>query len=168
MMQSLAAFLEKKAKAKVRKDKRKAKAAVLWVGDQIGRTDLKKKIVTALGHLDRKINGNSCRIHGAPCVGSLAYHLLPQHRGDAFRFIEKNVVWACRRANYGEVMNRSDYADKHEQIFGAPHIQAIKDEAARIKASPEWIASGGYTRADLFKILENIKIKLLDNTQIGK
>ena len=159
-MRSLEEFLAKKAKAKERKAKRKAKAAILWVGEQTSRTDIKVKIVRALGLLDRKLHGGACRIHGAPCVGTLAYHILPQMLGDAFRFIRLNVVWACAKANRGEQMNRSLYAEKHLAIFGAARIQAIRDEAARIKASPEF----PYSRAALLGIFENVRIKLaLDN-----
>ncbi len=156
MTKAFEEFLAKRAVAAVKKAKRKAKAAILWVGELTSRTDLKKKIVRALGLLDRKLRGNSCRIHGAPCVGTLAYHLIPQASGDAYRFIPENVVWACRRANRGEQINRAIFAEKHRVIFGDAYIQAIHDEAKRIKASPEF----PYTRAALLGIFENVRIKL--------
>ena len=162
MTKAFEKFLADRAKAKVRKEKRRAKAATLWVGEQTSRTDIKVKIVRALGLLDRKNNGNACRIHGAPCVGSVAYHILAQMLGDAYRFIPENVVWACSRANRGEQMNRQLYAEKHRVIFGDAYIQAIHDEAKRIKASPEF----PYTRAALLGIFERVRINLaLDKPQ---
>jgi len=157
-MKSLAEYLAKKAKSKIKNEKRRAKAKLLWVADTASRTSVKAKIVRALGLLDRQRNGNSCRIHGAPCVGGVAYHILPQMNGDAFRFIEENVIWACNQANRGEQMNRDLYAQKHRQIFGDAYIQAIRDEAARIKASPGF----PYTRAALREIFESVKKRLTE------
>lgn len=98
------------------------------------RTDIKKQIVHELGLLDRKINGPYCRL-GVACPahvwtghhpGEVAYHIIPQMRGDAARFIPENVVWACAAANRGEQMNRSLYEDKHVTVFGRDRIERIK------------------------------------------
>lgn len=97
----------------------------------IKRGALKTAIVRLLGLLDRKKNGNQCRL-GAECpektqhFGTLAYHIVPAQRGDSARFIPENVVWACRQSNYGEVMNRSLYRDKHIAIFGKDRIERIE------------------------------------------
>lgn len=102
------------------------------IKDALTRTQLKAAIVKLLGLLDKARNGPMCRIHGNH-PGQLAYHLIPQQRGDAARFIEENVVWACRKANFGEMMNRSLYDQKHIDLFGEARINRIKAEARKIK-----------------------------------
>lgn len=59
----------------------------------------------------------------------MGYHIIPQQRGDAARFIPENVVWACAAANYGEVMNRSLYREKHIAIFGRDRVERIEKTA---------------------------------------
>lgn len=104
----------------------------------VSRKELKDSIVHMLGLIDRAINGPSCRIHTLQQgfgfhSGQVAYHLIPQQRGDAARFLEENVVWACRDANYGERMNRSLYRQKHIDLFGKERIERIESLARSIK-----------------------------------
>jgi len=144
-------FMAKKAKAAERRKKRREKGLALGIRSSVKKGDLKAKIVRLLGLLDRKRNGNACRIHGAPCLGTLAYHIVPQQRGDAARFIEENVVWACRRANYGEKMNRSLYRDKHIAIFGKERVERIEAIAKK---------EAHFSTAELWDIHESVKAKI--------
>lgn len=151
-MKSFEEFLAKRAKAAERKSKRAAKRRELKVGETTKRSDLKVKIVRVLGLLDAKANGTHCRIHGAPCQGEVAYHLIPQQRGDATRFRRDNIVWACRRANYGEFRNRSLYREKHIQIFGRARIESIEEAAKAIVQ---------FSRADLLEMFDNLRSELV-------
>ena len=150
-MRSLAEYLAAKIKAKERKAKRRAKRVELKIGDLATKGDMKKKIVRALGLLDRKTNGNACRIHGSPCVGNTAYHLCPQGRGDAARFLPENVVWACKAANYGEFRNRSLYREKHCAIFGRASIERIESIAT---------GTAHFSSADLRAMFEVVRFEL--------
>jgi hypothetical protein len=152
-------FLAKVALAKIRRAKRAAKRKELTIGDLCNRTTMKEKIVRALGLLDRKINGDDCRLgrrcpayrQYGPHPGTLGYHLIPQKRGDASRFYPPNVVWACSRANFGEMHNRDLYAEYHVEIFGQKRIDEIK-AIARTTAD--------YSNADLRELFEEVKLKL--------
>jgi len=150
-----------KARAEKRKSNRRfiAKVAGKPVRSIIKTGKLKENIVRLLGLLDRKINGPLCRL-GSWCPayakfgihnGTLAYHIVPQQRGDAARFLPENVIWACRAANCGEHYNRSLYEDKHLSAFGQERID-------RIKAVARTVAH--YSRADLFAMREQLKWKL--------
>jgi 5-methylcytosine-specific restriction endonuclease McrA len=112
------------------------------------RTAIKEQIVRLLGLLDRRINGNNCRIHGEPCVGEVAYHIVPQKRGDAARFIPENVVWACSRANYGENMNRDLYRHKHVLLFGKVRVELL-ETISRTKKK--------FSTAELVELRDQIK-----------
>jgi 5-methylcytosine-specific restriction endonuclease McrA len=115
------------------------------------RTALKEQIVRLLGLLDMKVNGRHCRIHGEPCVGEVAYHLIPQKRGDAARFVPENVVWACSRANFGENMNRDLYRHKHVLIFGKVRIEKLEEisRTQRKYSTVELVALKNKIRADI-------------------
>lgn len=120
---------------------------------------IKAQIVHELGLLDRKLHGPYCRL-ATECpkfkkVGyhavEVAYHLIPQMRGDAARFLAKNVVWACSDANQGERLNRSLYDDKHIKVFGAARIAEIKEVAREI---------ADFSDADLLEKLREVRVLL--------
>lgn len=124
------ALLRKRAE---KKEKRVAKSKALGIW-RPKRGDIKEDIVHLLGLLDRKEHGPLCRL-GSECPrwkrigphnGEVAYHLIPQKRGDAARFLRKNVVWACRDANEGERHNRDLYREKHVRIFGRDVVESIE------------------------------------------
>lgn len=121
---SWAEFQALKRKAAERKTKRIAKAKMIGTWSP-PRKDVKDAIVTELGRRDMLINGTTCRIHGHH-RGELAYHLTPQSRGDAARFIPENVVWACAAANDGERWHRTLYREKHIAIFGIERVERIE------------------------------------------
>ncbi len=152
---TLAQFKALKAKAAKRAGKRHAKRRVIAAARGIRSTiktgNLKKQLVRMLGLLDRKLRGPFCRIHGEPCLGTIAYHLVPQQRGDATRLLPENVVWACQGANYGEFRNRSLYRQKHVDLFGAELIERLEEIAGEFKK---------YSRAELFELREKLKAQL--------
>ncbi len=154
----------------LRKEKREEKRATLPWGskpkkkptklNQIStRGAIKKQIVHEYGLLDRKLHGPYCRL-GVECprykkigfhAGEVAYHLIPQMRGDAARFVQSNIVWACSDANHGERLNRSLYDEKHIKVFGAARIAEIKEIAK---------GTADYSTADLLGILADVRSKL--------
>lgn len=144
--------------AAAKKAKRKAKAKEIGTY-QPNRGDLKDRIVRLLGLLDRKINGAICRLgHECPAyskiglhTGEVAYHLIPQKRGDAARFLRENVVWACHAANFGEVNNRDLYREKHITIFGQERIEGI-EAISRMTAD--------YSMEDLKEMEKTVKAEL--------
>lgn len=104
----------------------------------ISRGTLKAQIIRLLGLRDRLLHGPFCRIMPecptkAAHFGTLAYHLVPAQRGDATRFVPENVVWACSAANYGEVMNRSLYREKHITIFGRERMERLEAMAREVR-----------------------------------
>lgn len=111
---------------------------------------LKANIVRLLGLLDKKRNGSLCRICQKR-MGILAYHLVPQQRGDAARFIEANVVWACGPCNFGEMMNRSLYREKHIIIFGKERIERLEEIARTMRK---------YELAELLELRREIREKI--------
>jgi hypothetical protein len=127
MTKAFEEFLAKKAKAKVRKEKRAARARELWTKPTGSLIELKKKIVHQLGLRDKRLNGDSCRIHRKKCSGPYCgYHLVPQARGGMARLDPRGVVYACTAANRGEQMNRSLYREKHVEIFGEALILELE------------------------------------------
>lgn len=61
------------------------------------------------------------------------------------------MVWACSRANYGEVNNRDLYAQHHEVLFGAARMGRL------------WAISRGtrqYTTAELLELRAELKTEL--------
>ncbi|MDE2020323.1 MAG: hypothetical protein KGJ13_08315 [Patescibacteria group bacterium] len=119
------------------------------------RQELKRRIVRNLGLLDAAKNGRDCRIKKAKhClgVGSIAYHIIPQMRGDATRFVRENVVWACVACNRGEQMNRSLYRQYHVDIFGKERVENL-ESIARGEAH--------FSIAALQTILENTRAEVI-------
>ncbi len=116
----------------------------------IDRTALKEAIVHLLGLLDAKLNGSECRIHGGH-KGEVAYHLIPQKRGDAARFVPENVVWACHDANFGEKNNRDLYRHKHIQIFGKARVERIEAISRGIRK---------YSNEELLELRDQIKAQI--------
>lgn len=114
------------------------------------RQSIKDNIVTLLGHLDRELHGVLCRIHGGH-QGELAYHIVPQQRGDAARFVPENVVWACGQANYGEKWNRSAYRDIHVKIFGRELVERLEAVARTAKK---------YTTAELLDLRRAVRSQI--------
>ena len=118
-------------KVALRKAKRMEKRKAMSGGRLTpGRSEVKKAIVHLLGLLDAKRNGKVCKIH-LNHPGEVAYHLVPQQRGDAARFDPDNVVWACRAANSEEVNNRSLYREKHIRLFGRDRIERLEEIARK-------------------------------------
>lgn len=114
---------------------------------------IKSQIVRLLGLSDRRKHGPQCRIIPECPVkgyhfGTLAYHIVPAQRGDATRFEPENVVWACRSANYGEVMNRSLYREKHIKVFGRDRVERLEAKAREYRK---------FSRAELLELREAIK-----------
>lgn len=96
----------------------------------LDRKAIKDQIVRLLGLLDMYRFGKACRIF-KDRPGEVGYHLVPQQRGDAARFLPENVVWASAAANDGERLNRSLYREKHVAIFGKNRVEAIEAVARR-------------------------------------
>ena len=158
------------AKTASRKAKRALKQAVLFpvkrrkpkmrlIGDLIRKGPLKTQIVRLLGLLDRKLNGPGCRLgilcpayaRIGPHNGDRAYHIEPQQRGDAARFVPENVIWTCNAANYGEFRNRNAYGEKHIALFGEERI-------ARIKAIAK--TTRQYPRAELLQMRRDLRRRI--------
>ncbi len=148
---TFAGFIVKKRPKRIRRT-----VKISQVSD---RGALKASIVTLLGLLDRKLNGPQCRLgHLCPAYrdigphhGQVGYHLIPQKRGDAARFLRENVVWACSRANLGEVNNRDLYAKHHEILFGVARMARLWAISRTIKQ---------YTDAELRELRAEIKAEL--------
>jgi len=126
------AIQKKKAKARLRKKKRKAKRNELSAQGFVYPISFgmyKKKVLEICKSFiklrDKYRHGPMCRICGKR-EGNVAYHLIPQQRGDATKFLKENMVLACRGCNYGEYKNRSLYRDKHILIFGKEHIENLE------------------------------------------
>ena len=110
----------------------------------IKRGPLKKAIVRLLGLLDRKKNGPLCRLMDeCPQFPKIGYHngdtschIAPQSRGDAARLVQENVYWGCGPANFGEMMNRSLYREKHIRVFGKERVERVEAIANTIKQIP--------------------------------
>lgn len=159
-----------KLKSKIKADKREEKRASLPWGSKAkkkpttlrqvsSRGAIKVQIVHEYGLLDRKLFGPYCRL-GVECpkfkrigfhAGQVAYHLIPQMRGDAARFLQINIVWACSDANQGERLNRSLYREKHIKVFGLDRILKI-EEVARGMAD--------FSDADLVEKLQEVRALL--------
>lgn len=141
-----------------------AKQKTRKIGHLIKRGPLKASIIRLLGLLDRNKNGNACRL-GRECPtktphpGFLAYHLVPAMRGDSTRFIEENVVWACSEANYGEVMNRSLYRQKHVDLFGKDLIERLEATAREMRQ---------YKMSELLELRASLKSQLESAVRCGK
>ncbi len=155
---------EKSAMRKAKKDEKRS--SLPW-GDKAAkkprrirhismRGAIKEQIVHLLGLLDARLNGKECRLgHLCPAYrdlgkhdGQVGYHLTPQKRGDAARFLPENVVWACHRANNGERWNRDLYRQHHVTLFGAARVERI-EAIARTKAD--------YSMADLREKLAEVR-----------
>lgn len=126
------------------------------IGRLASRSTLKAQIIRLLGLRDRKLNGPMCRLGDecptkTPHHGTLAYHVVPAQRGDSTRFVPSNVVWACSAANYGEVMNRSLYRDKHCRVFGTAMIEELEAQARQVKK---------YTRDELVYMRDSLRAEL--------
>src|SRR6266404_3180333 len=135
--QTLSSWRSQQAQAAARKTARKAKAKVLYSGKPksmrslVSRGTLKEQIVRFLGLLDAKENGRSCRLdifcpawkRVGPHLGDSSCHIVPQKRGDAARFLREGIYWGCRAANYGEMMNRDLFRDKHIARFGKDLVE---------------------------------------------
>lgn len=158
------AIKRKVARAARREDNRRfirkvRKVQGLSLRVMVSRKELKDEIVHLLGLLDRKKFGPYCRL-GPQCPeqakigihpGEVGYHLVPQSRGDAARFIPENVVWACHRANYGEYKNRSLYREKHILAFGKERVERIESIARTIRhyTTQELVDLRNHIRRDL-------------------
>lgn len=161
--------LSRRAERKAKRDERVIQNAALAgeskiqkrqpIRKLIKRGPLKKAIVRLLGLLDAKKNGPLCRL-GELCPqfpkigyhkGDTSYHVVPAQRGDSVRFVPENVVWTCASANYGEVMNRSLYRDKHRFVFGPAFVDNLEALARETKK---------YTTAELLDLRAEIKAEL--------
>lgn len=140
-------------KAKARKAKRVAKRRTLYRGkpSQSTRTMLRKKLDGLWSMYIKKRDmyrlGHMCRICGK-AGGAIAYHIVPKQRGDAVRWLKENGVLACTGCNYGEVMRRADYRDKHVALFGRELVEGIEEKARR---------GAKFSRADLVAMAEDLR-----------
>lgn len=120
-----------------RKLRRQAKAAELWghASRSRVRAALWEVFSLFVRTRDKRHFGGRCRI-GEACHGlgtvEVAYHIVPQQRGDATRYDEDNVVGACRRCNRGEQLNRSKYREVHVRVFGRELVGQLEDKARRV------------------------------------
>lgn len=124
---TLKEFVSQQMDAKERRLKRRAKARSLWgaVSQTRVRAQLWEVFALFIKLRDKRINRGLCRICGKRPI-EVAYHLVPQQRGDATRYREDNVVGACCGCNYGEVRNRSLYREKHIDLFTRDHIERLE------------------------------------------
>ena len=135
---------------------RKPRKAAKSIARLSGRKSIKDAIVRLLGLLDMKRNGKWCRYASycpafrrlGPHAGDTACHVVPQMRGDSSRFFPANVIWGCRAANYGEVMNRSLYRDIHVQLFGREYVERIEELARKTRK---------YTTAELVDLRNDLR-----------
>ena len=78
---------------------------------------------------DRKLFGDVCRIRKARgCTGrnECGYHLVSKARGHAIRWKLMAGVAACAPCNDGERLNRSLYAEYHDELFGRDFMDALR------------------------------------------
>lgn len=149
---SLSGF-DKLQKAWARKAKRKAKRKTLYSGKPTldSRAILRAKLDSLWGFFirlrDKMLHGPWCRI----CTleyGEVAYHLIPKQRGDAVRWLPENGVLACSSCNYGEMVRRADYRDKHVKLFGKELIEGLEEKARR------WAK---FSRSDLAAMADDLR-----------
>jgi hypothetical protein len=129
----------------------------------LSKASIKKLIVSNLGILSMIENGKQCAIKKAQnCagIGQVAYHLVPQSRGDATRFLRENVVWACAACNNGERWNRTLYRIHHVEIFGRKRIENL--ELLSVGPSPH------YTMANLKQMLKDVREEIAAKGRIPK
>ena len=62
--------------------------------------------------------------------GNVAYHLIPKQRGHGVRWLVENGVLACSQCNFGEMINRASYRDKHIFLFGKDRVEGIEKVAS--------------------------------------
>lgn len=163
--------LKKIEEAKVRKEKRKEKRKTIFSGKPLNqkRSQLREKI-DKLWSMYVRIR--DCRLFGPFCrickkaVGQwkegVGYHIIPKQRGTSIRWDLDNGVLACTSCNFGEMMNRSLYRDKHVAIFGKDFIEKM-EEKSRTKVK--------YSASELEEIRKEIELRIekvnIDTRRIG-
>lgn len=124
----------KMAASKERRRKRRAKSKVLF--GAVNRKGVRKQLWDDVSKIvrarDAKRNGGRCLI-GAACRGSgqieVAYHIVPQVRGDSTRYDLENIVGSCCRCNQGENWHGSLYRAHHLRIFGREWVERLEARA---------------------------------------
>ena len=154
MRQSREFWLARQAAAKIRKEKRKAKAKELWPIPQ-SMSLVKKRLWNLISLYvrlrDSVLFGGLCLIcHIRPI--QCAYHIVPSNDGAGTRWDwDNNIVGACHACNYGEMRHRFKYRLKHIQIFGAERMAALEIKASKTVK---------YSKADLLDLTAEIKLKI--------
>lgn len=130
-MRSIAEYY---AKTRSRKARRSAKHKIVFAGrpTQTPRKVLESKCDTlwslCIKLRDRKNHGPMCRICGYR-EGTVAYHIIPRQHGKAVRWDIENGVLACSPCNFGEMVNRALFRDKHIRLFGEGVIKGLEFRA---------------------------------------
>ena len=72
--------------------------------------------------------GPLCRMCGK-AKDLVGYHVVSKKRSMAIRWLLENIIAACASCNFGEMMNRSAYRDKHIVLLGKDVVEAIEARA---------------------------------------
>lgn len=161
--ETYAEALQKKADAKARKVKRATKRQQLMKARPI--QAMRKTIESTLDALwsqiirlrDKILYGPLCRCCGKN-AGTVACHIVPKQRGKAIRWRLDNGYLGCSGCNWGEMINRSLWRDKHVAMFGRDKIEEL-EEASRKKAK-FWISQ----LVDMQKIFTAERDRLIAQT----
>ncbi|MDE1971433.1 MAG: hypothetical protein KGI50_07710, partial [Patescibacteria group bacterium] len=127
------------ARKKERKAKNMAKRKIVWSARPIKATlpELREKLEN-ITHLIVKLRDKSlygvCRICRENPI-TLAYHLIPAGQSLNTRYDLDNIVGACLRCNGAEHYARSDYAFRHNSIFGLKYMDELY---RRAKIKVKW------------------------------
>lgn len=114
--------------AKVRKAKRAAKGAELWLRKSAKKkkspslSKLKKALWTEISLLVRSWSPK-CLACGSPT--QVAAHIVPSNEGAMTRYFLPNLYPACVLCNGLEKWNRGSWVKKHEDMFGADYVNAL-------------------------------------------
>jgi len=152
-MKSLAEYLAKKAKSKIKNEKRRAKAKILWVGEHETRKQLVKKLDTIFSLFirlrDKAIYGGACVICRKRPIEH-CFHWIT--RGSySTRWDERNSCGSCAGCNLEETFRPLKYRDIHISMVG-------KDERERLEDKARGLAK--FSRADLREMFGQLKAKM--------
>jgi hypothetical protein len=106
---------------------------------------------------DMRLYGNICRIKKAKgCTGrnECGYHLISKARGHAIRWHLAAGVAACAPCNDGERLNRSLYAEYHDELFGHDFMNALREISHTMKK---------YDVPGLKQLAEELQKVIVDN-----
>lgn len=118
-----------KAKSKLRKSKREAKAAVLWP-KKVKRkkspslSKLKKLLWTEISLVVRSWSP-TCVVPGCQNPTQDACHIVPSNDGAATRFFLPNLYPGCKPHNAAESYRRGSWVYKHKEMFGDDFVDCL-------------------------------------------